>query len=430
MPTGSQNADEGHLGVTSNGSLNELNRHTITELCQRAFFDIIVSEKFAALCKLLFENFPGVKVDRFFDYNRINTKMEEGAYEHSPVLFSSDIQEVWSKLQRIGTDMVSLAKSLSDISSTSYCEQVGGSVYGTSEDGKHEFCTQGFDCHAKPEQSEACGVYKVGTCRHCREKADVRDCLICDSCEEMYHVSCIEPAVKEIPPKTWYCGNCTASGVGLPHENCIVCERLNAPKSLLNGVGDEIFPTNEETLSELEENSNCNVEDGLQHLKESKDSHNCRVCGLEVKNGEKLRICGNSCCLNKYHMRCLTNKQLKVYGPCWYCPNCICRVCLTDQDDEKIVICDGCDYGYHIYCMEPPRTSIPKGQRWFCKKCDAEIQEIRKAKKAYEIIGKKHKKELEEGRRAYEKKQKKNVKEVSDKAGVDMLLTAATQLES
>jgi len=46
---------------------------------------------------------------------------------------------VWRKLQGIGTEIVSLAKSLSDMSRTSCHEQVGGLVHSTCEDGKHEF---------------------------------------------------------------------------------------------------------------------------------------------------------------------------------------------------------------------------------------------------------------------------------------------------
>uniref|UniRef100_A0A5B7BWU8 Uncharacterized protein n=1 Tax=Davidia involucrata TaxID=16924 RepID=A0A5B7BWU8_DAVIN len=129
----SQNAAKG-----SNGSLNESNHHTITELCQCAFFDIVISEKFAQLCKLLFENFEGMKVDRFLDISLINSRMKDGAYESTPTLFHSDIQQVWTKLQKIGTEMVAIAKSLSDKSRTSYCEQVGGLVHNTSEDGKDQ----------------------------------------------------------------------------------------------------------------------------------------------------------------------------------------------------------------------------------------------------------------------------------------------------
>src|ERR1044072_2846498 len=95
----------------------------------------------------------------------------------------------------------------------------------------------------KPELTEECATYKIDTCRQCREKADGTDCLVCDSCEEIYHVSCIEPAVKEIPHISWFCAHCTARGIGSLHEHCVVCERLNVPKTLNNIVGEESFRT-------------------------------------------------------------------------------------------------------------------------------------------------------------------------------------------
>ena len=53
-----------------------------------------MSEQFAQLCSLLLENFEGIKTDKLFDLNHINTRMEEKAYEQSPLLFQSDVQEV------------------------------------------------------------------------------------------------------------------------------------------------------------------------------------------------------------------------------------------------------------------------------------------------------------------------------------------------
>ncbi|KAG2665868.1 hypothetical protein I3760_15G028900 [Carya illinoinensis] len=317
---------------------------------------------------------------------------ERGAYEHSPVLFSSDIEQVWRKLQEIGSEFVSLAKNLSDMSRTAYHEQVGGRVHSTYEVGEHEFLPRESDSPIKPVQTEDCGVFKVCTCRQCGRKADGRDYLLCDSCEEMYHVSCIEPAIKEIPPKSWYCTVCTSSRVTSPHQNCEVCDRLIAPKSPSNGGDDETSPINEETSIDMEENSNCSMDNGLQPSKGGKNSFRCKICGNEVEDGEKLKACGHSFCPNKYyHARCLTTKQLKSYGPRWYCPSCLCRVCLADQDDDKIILCDGCDHAYHIYCMKPPRTSIPRG-KWFCRKCNAGIQAIRRAKRAYETKEIKHRK--------------------------------------
>ena len=33
-----------------------------------------------------------------------------------------------------------------------------------------------------------------------------------------------------------------------------------------------------------------------------------------------------------------------------------------------MLLCDGCDKGYHTYCIEPPIEEVPEGD-WFCPKC-------------------------------------------------------------
>ena len=35
-----------------------------------------------------------------------------------------------------------------------------------------------------------------------------------------------------------------------------------------------------------------------------------------------------------------------------------------------MLLCDGCDKGYHIYCVQPPIETIPEGD-WFCPACGA-----------------------------------------------------------
>lgn len=50
-----------------------------------------------------------------------------------------------------------------------------------------------------------------------------------------------------------------------------MCDRLIAPTSLSNERGDEVSPTNEEIPIELEENSNCIIDDGFQALKGGKN---------------------------------------------------------------------------------------------------------------------------------------------------------------
>ncbi|XP_027094712.1 PHD finger protein EHD3-like isoform X2 [Coffea arabica] len=420
-----QNACNGIEGAILDSSINETNNWIVTERCKRTFSDVIMSEKFALLCNMLLENFQGMKADKLFDISLMNSRIKEGAYEKSPVLFFLDIQQIWTKLQKVGTDIVALAKDLSEKSRTMYHKQIGGLMRAASDDGAIEFVTQESDMHAKVEQTDACGIYKVCTCKRCGGKADGRDCLVCDSCEEMYHVACIEPPIKESPQRSWYCASCTAKGIESPHDNCVVCDRLNAPRSLVHDGVDEL--SNAETLMELEESSNGLTDDDTNVAKGGKVITHCNVCRMDIKNGEKLKICGHAFCPHKfYHARCLTSKQLDSYGPQWYCPSCLCRVCLADRDDDKIVLCDGCDHAYHIYCMQPPRSTVPRG-KWFCRKCDAEIRCIRKAKRTYENLQRRLTKRPGEGKTPHvEKGEKEEALEKS--GGVDMLLNAARTL--
>ncbi|XP_011102106.1 PHD finger protein EHD3 isoform X1 [Sesamum indicum] len=409
---GLQNAAKDSVGLAYSGSVNESDSDTLTEICRSTFFDVIMSERFAQLCSLLLEN--GMHADKLFDVRHINSRMKEKAYEKSPLLFHSDIQQIWTKLQKVGADMIAIAKRLSDKTMMSFREQVGSSAHSISEFGRHEFLTQESDMH-KAELTEACAIGEVHTCRRCGEKTDGRNGLVCDSCEEMYHISCIEPAVKEIPVRSWYCAKCTGKGTECPHENCIACERLNASRSRLDGNGEDEL-VSEEAPEDLEESSNELVANGGD-----KRFTHCKVCRTEVRNDEDYRICGHSFCPHKfYHVKCLTSKQLISHGPCWYCPSCLCRACLIDRDDDKIVLCDGCDHAYHIYCMQPPRTAIPRG-KWFCIKCDAGIQRVRKAKFLYENIQNKSRKRSLDGKLKTEEALNKS-------GGVDMLLNAAKTL--
>lgn len=46
----------------------------------------------------------------------------------------------------------------------------------------------------------------------------------------------------------------------------------------------------------------------------------------------------------------------------------VCEVCNTGDNEDAILLCDGCDSGYHMYCLNPPLQAVPKSD-WFCVKC-------------------------------------------------------------
>ncbi|KAI7883965.1 hypothetical protein K492DRAFT_205018 [Lichtheimia hyalospora FSU 10163] len=46
----------------------------------------------------------------------------------------------------------------------------------------------------------------------------------------------------------------------------------------------------------------------------------------------------------------------------------VCEICNTGDNEDSILLCDGCDSGYHMYCLNPPLQTVPKSD-WFCVKC-------------------------------------------------------------
>ncbi|KAI8637375.1 hypothetical protein BD408DRAFT_58520 [Parasitella parasitica] len=48
--------------------------------------------------------------------------------------------------------------------------------------------------------------------------------------------------------------------------------------------------------------------------------------------------------------------------------NDTCEICHKSENEEKLLLCDGCNRGFHMYCLNPPLTVIPKTD-WFCFQC-------------------------------------------------------------
>lgn len=46
----------------------------------------------------------------------------------------------------------------------------------------------------------------------------------------------------------------------------------------------------------------------------------------------------------------------------------LCQICRRDKNEARLLLCDGCDHGFHTYCFRPPMIAIPEGD-WFCYDC-------------------------------------------------------------
>ena len=58
------------------------------------------------------------------------------------------------------------------------------------------------------------------------------------------------------------------------------------------------------------------------------------------------------------HPTCLQftdNMKISVKKYPWQCIECkTCTLCGTSENDDKLLFCDDCDRGYHMYCLVPP----------------------------------------------------------------------------
>uniref|UniRef100_A0A3B5KJJ3 [histone H3]-trimethyl-L-lysine(4) demethylase n=1 Tax=Takifugu rubripes TaxID=31033 RepID=A0A3B5KJJ3_TAKRU len=58
----------------------------------------------------------------------------------------------------------------------------------------------------------------------------------------------------------------------------------------------------------------------------------------------------------------------------------VCLVCGSGGEEDRLLLCDGCDDSYHTFCLIPPLNDVPKGD-WRCPKCLA--QECCKPQEAF-----------------------------------------------
>uniref|UniRef100_A0A673J353 Bromodomain adjacent to zinc finger domain protein 2B-like n=1 Tax=Sinocyclocheilus rhinocerous TaxID=307959 RepID=A0A673J353_9TELE len=102
-------------------------------------------------------------------------------------------------------------------------------------------------------------------------------------------------------------------------------------------------------LAELERNIERRAEEDL-----APGLRQWRKALGEVRSASQLSLC-----LQQLHKSIAWEKSImKVY----------CQICCKGDNEELLLLCDGCDRGCHTYCHKPRITTIPDGD-WFCPAC-------------------------------------------------------------
>lgn len=46
----------------------------------------------------------------------------------------------------------------------------------------------------------------------------------------------------------------------------------------------------------------------------------------------------------------------------------VCELCQGGHHEDQIILCDHCDRGFHMFCLNPPLDKVPAGE-WSCPIC-------------------------------------------------------------
>lgn len=49
-----------------------------------------------------------------------------------------------------------------------------------------------------------------------------------------------------------------------------------------------------------------------------------------------------------------------------------CEICSSSDREDRMLLCDGCNKGYHLECLTPPLDEVPDGY-WYCNECENDI---------------------------------------------------------
>ena len=85
---------------------------------------------------------------------------------------------------------------------------------------------------------------------------------------------------------------------------------------------------------------------------------------------------------NRTNLNNISNIRRSVAPECFHCfdksdtscKECGCKICGGKDDPDQIILCDECEDEYHLKCLKPPLTQVPK-QDWFCTKCENDKDE-------------------------------------------------------
>lgn len=80
-------------------------------------------------------------------------------------------------------------------------------------------------------------------------------------------------------------------------------------------------------------------------------------------------------CGHGWHLSCMVPRMTSVPKGTWHCPNCVCpcescgEVDIYDDCSKRLLSCAECGDTHHMHCLDPPVALEPDGD-WTCRTCN------------------------------------------------------------
>ncbi|CAI2348343.1 unnamed protein product [Caenorhabditis sp. 36 PRJEB53466] len=156
-----------------------------------------------------------------------------------------------------------------------------------------------------------------------------------------------------------------------PEEKMHQCDKCSAKYKSLAGLSyHQSYLHDQKPSSPLHKLLSPNIE----------LSNSCDFCNgsafmnKNTKMPEDLVSCHD--CGRSAHPSCLNfNKNVTkiINRSGWQCLECkSCTICGTSENDDKLLFCDDCDRGYHLYCLRPALEKAPDDE-YSCRLCQTEF---------------------------------------------------------
>ena len=215
-------------------------------------------------------------------------------------------------------------------------------VCSTCQEAYHYFCIS--KAYADPAKYSRIKTMldwncpKCKQCQKCHKKSETHNCLICETCDNLYHLNCVYPQVNILFPSYWKC------------EQCFKCTNCGRNKIFID---------------------NLSIANNIIYHEFCEDFKWCYECGLKLAYFKFCKICKKYCqkSISKSNPYDDKKRSLQYINP---------------QEDS--IECKQCSFKYHISCYEEEFYPIKNYESLICYNC--QISDYDPQKMEEEILNK------------------------------------------